>query len=164
MSVSISFGSSISPDIACEALTTVATSSCWAAGTALRLRKMGLLRGQLRIALIKLLHLAVGPPKGIAGARLAKLGKADPLKPAAKKEAPRQLIGQRLIVHKAVGAGGLDGLFVKAHRIERPVFDAGDLRTYQSGAVFEILRAILRPEFELPQVGGYSLQMLLPLG
>ena len=66
---------------------------------------MGLPRGELRIELVELLHLAVGPPKRVAGARLAKLGKANPLKPAAKKEAPRQLIGQRLIVYKAIGAG-----------------------------------------------------------
>ena len=91
------------------------------------------------------------------------MGKADPLKPAAEIEASRQFIGQRLIVHKAVGAGGLDGLFVKVHRIERPVFDAGDLSAYQSGAVLEILRAMLRPDFELPQMGGHGLQMLLPL-
>ena len=66
---------------------------------------MGLSCGQLRIQPIELLHLAIGPPKGIAGARLAQMCKAIRLKPAAEIEAARQLIGQRLIVDKAVGAG-----------------------------------------------------------
>ena len=143
MSVSISFGSSISPDTACEALTTAATSSCGRRAGACR--KTGWLRGQLRIAPVELLHFAPGPPKGIAGCAPHADGQGLFLEPAAEIEAPCQLMGQRFIVHKAVGAGRLDGLFVKGHRIQRPAFDAGDLRTDQSGAVFEILRAMLRP-------------------
>ena len=42
-------------------------------------------------------------------------------------------------------------------------FNACDLGADQRGAVLEILRAILRPYFELPVVGGQSLEMLLSL-
>ena len=38
--------------------------------------------------------------------------------------------------------------------------DACYLRAYQRDAVFEILRAILRPYFELSMMGGQSLEVL----
>ncbi len=110
----------------------------------------------------ELLHFAVRPPQRKAGARVAEMGKAVLLKAAAEIELARQLIGQRLIVDKAVGVGRLDGLFVEAHGVERAAFDAGNLSAYQRGAVLEILRTVLRPCFELPVVSGQSLDMLLP--
>ena len=42
-------------------------------------------------------------------------------------------------------------------------FDTCNLRTDQRGAVFEVLRAMLRPYFELPVVIRQSLEMLLSL-
>src|SRR6516164_7075172 len=45
--------------------------------------------------------------------------------------------------------------------IELAALDASDLGAHQGGAVLEILRAILRPDFELSMMGGQSLEMLL---
>ena len=53
-------------------------------------------------------------------------------------------------MNKAVGAGRADGLFVEAFGIELAALDAGDLGADQRGAVLEILRAIRRPDLELP--------------
>ena len=64
---------------------------------------------------------------------------------------------------KTVGAGRADGLFVEALGIELAALKACDLGAYQCGAVFEILRAILRPYFELSVMDGQSLEMLLSL-
>src|ERR1700687_5496943 len=78
-------------------------------------------------------------------------------------EAGSELIGERLIVNKAVGAGRADGLFVKALGIELPAFDPRDLGADQRGAVLEIVRAIRRPDFELSVMGSQSCDVLLAL-
>jgi hypothetical protein len=78
-------------------------------------------------------------------------------------EARGQFVGDRLVVDKVVCAGRADRLFVQAFGIELKALDARDLGAHQCGAVREILRTILRPDFDLPVVGGYGLQMLLPL-
>ena len=44
--------------------------------------------------------------------------------------------------------------------IELAALDASDLGAHEGGTVLEILRAILRPYFELPVVDGQSLDML----
>ena len=85
----------------------------------------------------------------------------DLLETACRVEARGELVGERLIVDKAVCARRADGLFVEVLGIELAAFDACDLCAYQRGAVFEILRAILRPYFELSVVSGQSLEMLL---
>jgi hypothetical protein len=80
-------------------------------------------------------------------------------------ETRRKLVRDRLVVNKAVCAGRADGLFVEAHRIKVPAFDACGLGAYQRNTVLEIFRAILRPYFELSVVGGQSLEMLpVPIG
>ena len=76
----------------------------------------------------------------------------DFLEAARRVEARGELVGERLVVDKAVCAGRADGLFVEALGIELAAFDPGDLRADQRGAVLEILRAILRPDLEL--LGG----------
>ena len=70
MSVSITLPSSISPDTACEALTTVPTSSCstGASIVAARRRRSRFL-AQFRVALVELPHLAEAAPAQIATAR-----------------------------------------------------------------------------------------------
>ena len=55
---------------------------------------------------------------------------------------------------------GADGLLVKAHGLKFPAPYSCDLRTDKSRATFEILRAILRPYFELSMVRGQGLKML----
>ena len=87
----------------------------------------------------------------------------DLLETACRVEARGEFVGERLIVDKAVRVCRADGLFVKMLGIELAAFDACDLRAHQRGAVFEILRAILRPYFELSVVSGQSLDMLLSL-
>src|SRR3984957_272896 len=84
----------------------------------------------------------------------------DRFKTARRVEARGQLLGKRRIVDKAVCAGRADGLFVAALGIELAASNACDLGAHQRGAVFEILRAILRPYFELSVMDGQSLEML----
>src|SRR5216683_4768111 len=80
-------------------------------------------------------------------------------------EAGSEFIGERLIVNKAVCAGRADGLLVEVHRVNIAAVDASNLGADQRGAGFEILRAILRPYFELPVMGCESLDMLsAPVG
>ena len=74
-----------------------------------------------------------------------------------------ELIGERLVVNKAVCLCRADGLFVKVHGIERAAIDPCNLRANQRSPVLEVLRAVLRPYFELSVVGDKSLEMLLPL-
>src|SRR5271165_2581545 len=78
-------------------------------------------------------------------------------------EARGELVGKRLIVNKAVCVCRVDGLFVKMLSVEHAAFYSCDLRAHQRGTVFEVLRAILRPYFELPVVSCHSLEMLLSL-
>src|ERR1700749_799748 len=74
-----------------------------------------------------------------------------------------EFVRDRLIVDKAVFMRRSDGLFVKVLGLELAALDACYLRAYQRGAVFEIFRAILRPDFELSVGCRQSLEMLLSL-
>src|SRR6266511_4083174 len=85
----------------------------------------------------------------------------DLLEAARGVKARRQLIGERLVVDKAVCLCRKDGLLVKVHRIERAAINPGNLRTSQRSAVLEVFRTALRPYFELLVVGHKSLKMLL---
>ena len=84
----------------------------------------------------------------------------DLLETACRVEARSEFVGERLIMDKAVRVRRADGLLVKTLGIELAALNACDLGAYQRGAVFEILRAILRPYFELSVVSGQSLEML----
>jgi hypothetical protein len=52
-------------------------------------------------------------------------------------------------------------LFVKVPGIALAAFDACNLRAYQRGTVFEILRAMSRPQLDLSAVCDKSIEMLL---
>ena len=83
----------------------------------------------------------------------------DLLEAARRVEARGQLVGERLVVDKAVCAVPSGWLVRKGLiGIERAAIDPGDLRTNQRGAVFEVLRAVLRPDFELSVMRGQSLE------
>jgi hypothetical protein len=56
----------------------------------------------------------------------------------------------------AASGTGFDRLLVEAHGVEGAAFDPGDFRTYQCGAVFEILLAILSDPSD-PAEGGRNL-------
>ena len=87
----------------------------------------------------------------------------DLLETTCRVEARGEFVGERLIVDKAVCVCRADGLFVKVLGVGCAAFYACDLRAHQRRAVFEILRAILCPYFELPMVSRQSLEVLLPL-
>ena len=63
----------------------------------------------------------------------------------------------------AVRVCRVDSVLVKMFGIEFAAFYSRDLRAHQCSAIFEILRAMLRPYFELPVVICQSLEMLLSL-
>ena len=84
----------------------------------------------------------------------------DLLETACRVEARSQLVGERLIVDEVVRVRRANGLPEEAHGVKVAAFNPGDLRAQQRGAVLEILRATLRPFFELSVVGGQSLEML----
>ena len=111
--------------------------------------------------LFELPHLAIGSPTQIAVARVLQIHTGNLLEATRRVEAGSEFIGERLIVDKAVGAGRADGLFVEALGIDFPAFDPRYLGADQRGAVLEIVRAIRRPELELPVVGGQCVDMLL---
>src|SRR5712692_7940378 len=87
----------------------------------------------------------------------------DLLETACCVEAPGDLAGERLIMNKAVCVRRADRLFVQTLGIELTAFEACDLGAHQCGTGLEILRAILRPYFELSMVSGQSPEMLLSL-
>src|SRR5882762_2415706 len=78
----------------------------------------------------------------------------DRFKTTRRVESRGQFVGERLIMGKAVGLGRADGLFVEAPGIEFTTFDPGDLGADQRRAIFEILRTIFRPYFQLSVVRG----------
>src|ERR1700679_423205 len=76
-------------------------------------------------------------------------------------ESSGELIGERLVVDKIVGARGADRLLVKAHRINVVALEASNLCADQRGAVLKIVRAIRRPLLELFIMHRKSLDVLL---
>src|SRR5262249_16783038 len=56
-----------------------------------------------------------------------------------------QLVGERLVVDKAVSACGRDGALIKAHGIKRTPFDPGNLGGDQRCTILEVLRTIRGP-------------------
>lgn len=87
----------------------------------------------------------------------------DLREPTRRVEARGKVVGDRLIVDKAVRVRRTDGLFVKTLSIELAALYARDLRARQCGAVFEIVGAILCPYCEQPVVSRQGLEMLLSL-
>ena len=118
---------------------------------------------EIRMKLFELPHLTIGSPTQIAEAGILQIRTGNLVEAACRIEAGRQFIGDRLIVNKAVFSGRADGLFIQAHRVDIVPLNAGNLCTDQRGAVLEIVRAIDRPELELPVVGRQYIDMLLPL-
>src|ERR1700685_4066050 len=87
----------------------------------------------------------------------------DLLETTCRIEVRGEFVGDRLIVDKAVFVRRPDGLFVKVLGLELAALDACYLRAYQRSAVFEILRAILCPDLQLPVMRSDGVDMLLPL-
>src|SRR5262249_49169823 len=112
---------------------------------------------------IELPHLTVGPPTEIAISGFPQIGMCDLLETACRVEAGSNLVGNPLIVDESIRVRRADGLFVKAFGVDHAAFYSRDLRAHQCSAIFEILRAMLRPNLELPVVSCQSLKMVLSL-
>jgi len=84
-------------------------------------------------------HLAIGSPAEIAVAGILQIHAGNLLEAARRIEVGSELVGERLVVNKAVGAGRADGLFVEAFGIELPAFDPRNLGADQRGAIIEIV-------------------------
>ena len=115
------------------------------------------------MALIELPHLAIGSPAGVTGAGFPQVRLGELVESARPVEGGSALIGDRLVVHEAVGAGRVDGLLVQPLGVELAAVEAGDLGADQRGAVGEVLRAVASPLLELAVVAGQGLEMPRPL-
>ena len=155
MSLSISFSRTISPETACETLITVARSRSSAGA------KIVLVWRRYRPSFFRCgyrwsscAHLAISPPTLIAIPGFEQVRICDLVETTCRVEACGNLVGDRLIVNKAVCLRRADGLFIKVFGIDHAAFYSCDLRAAQCGAVFKILRAMLRPNFQLLLVSG----------
>src|SRR5262245_4948839 len=122
-----------------------------------------LLLPEVPMALIELPNLGVGAPGLVAAPCISQIQVRDLLETTRRVEARGELVGDRLVVDKAVGPRGTDSPFVQAHRVNVAALDSRDLRTDQRDPVLKVLRAMLRPDPQLTVVGGQGLPMLLPL-
>src|SRR6201993_2969582 len=77
-----------------------------------------LFRFEVRIQLVELLYLPISPPTQIAVPGLKQIHTRDFIKAPRRIEACRNLVGDRLVVSKAVCTRGADGLLVEMHSIE----------------------------------------------
>src|SRR5580692_8375384 len=118
---------------------------------------------QPRVPFVELLDLSVGAPAVITVPRIPEIGVGECLEAARRIKPRRDLIGERLIVDKAVRTRRADGLFVELNGIESSTFDTRNLRVHQCGAVFEIFRAKFRTYRQLFVVSSEGIQMLLAL-
>ena len=101
----------------------------------------------------KLPYLAIGSPTQITVPGIPQIRVCDLVESKRRVETRGELIGERLVVDEAICVGRADRMFVKVLGIELAAFDTCNLRAHQRGAVFEILRAMPRPKFEL-SAGG----------
>lgn len=85
----------------------------------------------MRVALVELPYFAERAPLEIAVSGVPQI-KVRNLPEASRRIKPRgYLMGQRLVLYKAVLVGGSNSLFVQPHRIQAPAFEAGDLDRHQ---------------------------------
>src|SRR4051812_4229853 len=123
----------------------------------------GLLVLYRRVRLLELSHLPSGSPTQVAVPGLPQVGVPDLLETAYKVKAGRNFVGDALNVYEAILSCRADRLLVEAHGVQVAALYSCNLRTCQCRAIFEILRTILRPYFELLVVSRQSLEMLLSL-
>src|SRR5262249_3837125 len=101
-----------------------------------------------------------GLPGFVTSAGVTEVRVRDMAEPACTVKDGRTLTREGFVVDEAVGTRRVDGLFVQAHRVKVTAFDPRDFGAHQRGAVFEILRAILGPDFDLSMVHSKSFQVL----
>src|SRR5215510_9286178 len=115
----------------------------------------------MRIYMVQLRYLAIGPPALIAIPGFEHIRVCELWETTCGVESRGEFVGDRLIVDKAVAVRRADGLLVELLGLEHAAFDPSNLRAYQCGAVFKILRAMLRPYLVLLLVSSQSLEMPL---
>ena len=118
---------------------------------------------QLGVLRFELSYLPRGAPTVIAIPRIPEIGVGERLEATRGIKAPGYLIGERLIMDKAVRARRADGLFVKPLGIRLPALDPRNLRPHQRGAILEILRTVVRPYLKLFVVDFESIEVLSAL-
>ena len=102
-----------------------------------------------RIHLIELPHLAGGSPTDVAVAGVLQMHAGNFVEATHRIEAGRHLMGQALVLHKAILACRLDRHLVQPHGIKIPAFDASDLGRYQCVLVGERRWIIFGPLAQL---------------
>src|SRR3984957_13076441 len=122
-------------------------------------RSMDWCVAEMRMKLFELPHLAIGSPTQIVVTGVLQIHAGNLLETAGCVKAGSELIGERLILNKTVGAGRADGLFVETLCIELLAFETSDLGGDQRRTVREIIGAVRRPHLELLVMGSQGLQM-----
>src|SRR5262245_52978737 len=102
--------------------------------------------------LIELLHLSVRSPSEVTPACVSQVEMGDLLEAARSVKAGSQLIGQRLVVYKAVCACRADRTLVQVHGTGRASCDTGNLGSDRRCTIVEVLRTIPRQAPELSLV------------
>src|SRR5262249_19732364 len=92
--------------------------------------------------LIELPHLSVGAPSQIAPPCVSQVEMGDLLEAARRIQAGGQLVGECLVVDKAVCACRPDGALVQVHGLKRASLDTGNLGSDQRCTILEVLRTI----------------------
>src|SRR5262249_7994665 len=104
---------------------------------------------------------SIGSPALIAIPGFEQIRVCELLETTCCVESRGELVGDRLIIDKAVAMRRADGLFVQLLGLDHAAFDPSNFRAYQCGAVFKVLRAMLRPYLVLLLVSSQSLEMPL---
>src|SRR4051794_3263432 len=95
---------------------------------------------------VELLHLGLGPPADVAGARLLQVRPRELGEAALLVKARGELAGDGLDLDEAAGARGLDRLLVKSHGLEIAAFETRPLGRHQLRARREVLGTALAPQ------------------
>src|SRR5580658_3057781 len=111
----------------------------------------------------ELLYFSVSSPMRVEGSGVLQIRICDLRQSANSIEARCHFVGQRFTVNEAVHVCGVDSLLVKLFGVERAAFDAGNFRSNQCGAAFEILRAKFCPYCQTFVVSCESIEMFLAL-
>src|SRR5580658_1408024 len=96
---------------------------------------------------LELLDLPIRTPTEVPVSRFLQIHAGELIEAASRAEPRGRFVGNRLVVDEPVRASRLDRSLIEAHRIDVPAFDSCDFRADERRSVFEILRAVFRPDF-----------------
>ena len=108
-----------------------------------------LLGSDLRIELLELSNLCIRAPAAIARAGIPQVGRRNLLEAALRVKASGPLVGDRLIVDKALGVRRTHGFLIEVLSFEHAAFNPGDFRTNDRRAVLKSHGVMFGPHFEL---------------